>query len=157
MGFFLFVINATLFSPLRVMTRAPPPVSRNLFIEYFTVNLPHCLDLMVFLPPVCSLFNLKLALKFRLIFGLDWQVWLIRLRIRDKLRNFWWIQRDYISSCNSYTESASVNQVGPHNYNEYLGIISWRIVSIFIHLFIASNIIQITTRISLSWHRFDCL
>ena len=66
----MFVITAKHFSPLRVMTSAPPPVSRNLFIEYFTVNLPHCLDRMVFLPPVCNLFNLKLTLKFRLIFGL---------------------------------------------------------------------------------------
>ena len=43
-------------SPLMIISNVPPPVSRNLVMEYFTVNLAHCFVLIDLLPPVCNLF-----------------------------------------------------------------------------------------------------
>ena len=56
-NYFLFVIMARKGSPLMIISNDPPPVRRNLVIEYLTVNLAHCFILMDLLPPLCSLFN----------------------------------------------------------------------------------------------------
>ena len=56
-NYFLFVIMARKGSPLMIISNDPPPVCRNLVIEYLIVNLAHCFILMDLLPPLCSLFN----------------------------------------------------------------------------------------------------
>ena len=51
------MIIANTSSPLISRARIPPPDCKNLFIEYFTVNLDHCFSLIDLLPPDCSLFK----------------------------------------------------------------------------------------------------
>ena len=64
------MIMANTSSPLISRARIPPPDCKNLFIEYFTVNLDHCFSLIDLLPPDCNLFNLSLLAQFdcRLIY-----------------------------------------------------------------------------------------
>ena len=59
-NYFLFVIMARKGSPLMIISNDPPPVRRNLVIEYFTVNLAHWFVLMDFLPPFWSRFSVMI-------------------------------------------------------------------------------------------------
>ena len=67
-NYFLFDIMAKKGSPLIFISNIPPPVRRNLVIEYFTVNLAHWFVLMDFLPHFWSRFSVMVFFTKGLIF-----------------------------------------------------------------------------------------